>query len=75
MPKEFRKEYKDLTFTQDAHDIRKSLQETLEETEVSLIRQALVANDWNQSKAARALQISERAIRYKMEKLGIEKPS
>ncbi|MCB0285379.1 MAG: hypothetical protein KDE57_01900, partial [Calditrichaeota bacterium] len=34
-----------------------------------------VANDWNQSKAARALQISERAIRYKMEKLGIEKPS
>lgn len=75
LPKEFRKEYKDLTFTQDAHDIRKSLQETLEETEVSLIRQALVANDWNQSKAARALQISERAIRYKMEKLGIEKPS
>jgi transcriptional regulator with GAF, ATPase, and Fis domain len=34
----------------------------------------LTENDWNQRKAARALQISEAALRYKMEKFGIVKP-
>ena len=75
LPPDFRKEYKELVFSKDAHPIRKPLTEILEETEASLIRQALVANDWNQSAAARVLQISERALRYKMEKLGIVRPN
>jgi two-component system response regulator AtoC len=53
----------------------KSLTESLADYEETLIRQALIENDWNQSKAARALGISEQTMRYKMGKLGIMKPS
>ncbi|HQU71338.1 MAG TPA: sigma-54-dependent Fis family transcriptional regulator [Calditrichia bacterium] len=73
LPHEFQEEFKKITFSGDAHPIRKPLNEILEETERDLIRQALQANNWNQSQAARALRISERAIRYKIEKLGIQK--
>lgn len=52
----------------------KPLQESLAEIEETLIRKALEANNWNQSRAARSLQIAERTIRYKMEKLGITRP-
>ncbi len=75
LPKEYRQEFESLVFSGAGHPLRKSLQATLEETEADLIRTALIQNDWNQSQAARALQISERAIRYKMEKLGIHKPA
>lgn len=75
LPKEYRQEFESLVFSGEGHPLRKSLQATLEETEADLIRTALIQNGWNQSRAARALQISERAIRYKMEKLGIHKPA
>ena len=44
------------------------------EIEVQLIRESLVNNNWNQSKAARALNIPEQTLRYKMHKLKISKP-
>ena len=49
----------------------KTLQESLDDHETGVLREALVKHHWNQSEAARALGISERAMRYKMEKLGI----
>ena len=54
--------------------MQKSLQDSLADFEEQLIRKALTEHDWNQSKAARMLQISEGTMRYKMEKLGIVKP-
>ncbi|MCI0698122.1 sigma 54-interacting transcriptional regulator [candidate division KSB1 bacterium] len=71
LPPEFQKEFKKLTPSQQEHPLHKSLQESLDEVEEQLIHRALEQNDWNQSKAARALKISERNMRYKMEKLGI----
>jgi len=50
-----------------------SLTESLAEFEASLIRNALEENRWNQSRAARALGISEQTMRYKMHKLKIRK--
>jgi len=41
--------------------------------EARLIRQALEANDWNQSQAARQLRIPVQTVHYKMNKLGIVK--
>ena len=74
LPREFEREFKTLTLGHQIPVSHKSLEESLAESEEQLIRQALVGNDWNQSRAARALRISERAIRYKMERLGISKP-
>lgn len=42
--------------------------------EKTMLLEALTRNDWNQSAAARELGISERSVRYKMQKLGLEKP-
>ncbi|MFQ5604035.1 MAG: sigma 54-interacting transcriptional regulator [bacterium] len=74
LPNEFRKELKKLTAKQEMNPISKTLQESLTEYEEQIIRQALNDNDWNQRKAARALQISEGTLRYKIAKLGIAKP-
>ncbi len=73
LPREFRKEFGRLAARQERHLPGSSLQESLAGYETQLIRQALADNDWNQRKAARALQISEGTIRYKIEKLGIAK--
>ena len=51
----------------------KSLSESLADYEEELIRKTLISCKWNQSKAARALNISEHDIRYKMKKLNIKK--
>ncbi len=75
LPPEFKKELKKLRKIKDEVEIGKSLTESLAEYEAKLIRQTLMDNDWNQSKAARTLKISEQTIRYKMGKLGIVKPS
>jgi len=50
------------------------LKHKLHEYEVDLIKQTLIDCNWNQSEAARRLEISEGNIRYKMEKLHISKP-
>ena len=59
--------------TGQAASISRSLGECLAEYEEKLIYNVLVECNWNQSKAARILRISEHAIRYKMSKLGIKK--
>ena len=49
-----------------------SLQEAVENFERNLIQDALVRNDAIQTKAAKALKISRRVLKYKMDKLGIK---
>ncbi len=49
----------------------KDLNEEVERLEKRLIYKALKENDWNKSKAARALNINERVIRYKIKKYNL----
>ncbi len=49
-----------------------SLPERLELIEKSLILEALKENNWVKTRAAKELGISERVLRYRMEKLGIK---
>ena len=50
-----------------------NLTERLAEIERQMLTDALENNDWVQTKAAESLGISERVLRYKMEKAGIRK--
>ena len=50
------------------------LRETVASVEKQAIMNALYLCDWNQSRAADMLQISEHTIRYKMKNLGITHP-
>ncbi|NIX56113.1 MAG: GAF domain-containing protein [candidate division Zixibacteria bacterium] len=74
LPPEFQKEFKKRIVRPETDMRHQSLPECVAEYEAKLIRQALINHDWNQSKAARALKISEATIRYKMTKLGIKEP-
>ncbi|MCL4705862.1 sigma-54-dependent Fis family transcriptional regulator [bacterium] len=51
-----------------------SLNHRMQDFEKQIIQQTLADHDWNQSKAARALKISEQKLRYRMTKLGIARP-
>jgi transcriptional regulator with GAF, ATPase, and Fis domain len=42
--------------------------------EKMILLEALVKSDWNQSAAARELEVDEKTVRYKMQKFGIQKP-
>ncbi|MCI0697481.1 sigma-54-dependent Fis family transcriptional regulator [candidate division KSB1 bacterium] len=55
-------------------DSPRSLNARLQKYEEELLRQALVEHNWHQSRAAKALEIPEQTLRYKMNKLGIVKP-
>jgi transcriptional regulator with GAF, ATPase, and Fis domain len=74
IPREFKNEYKKLKSHIVVESVTKTLKQSIETYEKEIILQALNENNWNQSRAARILGISERTIRYKMEKLSIEKP-
>jgi Nif-specific regulatory protein len=74
VPQEFLKEWNKIKRVHVTDQRSRPLSESLAEYEEKLLRTALTENDWNQSKAARALSISEQTIRYKMGKLGIIKP-
>jgi DNA-binding NtrC family response regulator len=54
---------------------RKNLIEALEEFERTMIVAALKKHDWNKSRAALALGVTRRILSYKMQNLGLEKPS
>ncbi len=71
LPQELRKEMKKFAAGQQDADAIKPLQESLSEYEEQLLRNALVANNWNIAKTARALRIAEQTLRYKMGSLGI----
>ncbi len=74
LPAEFQREFRKSAKITEEPAPAPSLTERVNALEAQLIRQALAEHDWNQSQAARSLQISEYTIRYKMEKLGIVKP-
>ena len=71
LPEEFRKEFKNFALP-ERNRLNKSLAEILIEAERNAILTALQSANWNQSKAARMLNISESTIRYKMKKSGIK---
>jgi transcriptional regulator with GAF, ATPase, and Fis domain len=73
LPEDLKEEMRRVKFVYDEDKIPKSLAVKLAEYEEDLIRQALTAHDWNQSRAARSLKIAVQTIRYKMDKLGIRK--
>ena len=75
LPAEFQKELKKLKKDFQDNLPTKSLSESLTDYEEELIRSTLKSCNWNQSKAARILNISEHDIRYKMKKLKIKKPN
>jgi len=74
IPPEYRKELESLKISKTADGSNLSLTESLAQMEIQLIREALVNNDWNQSKTARALKIPEQTLRHKMHRLHITKP-
>jgi transcriptional regulator with GAF, ATPase, and Fis domain len=53
----------------------RSLKGEVQDFEAQLIRQTLIDCDWNRSETARRLKTSEKNIRYKIEKLDIQKPT
>jgi len=71
LPAEFQDEWAKGSTQKTSTESLKPLKESVAELEKQSIENALIICDWNQSKAARLLQTSERTIRYKMEKLGI----
>jgi Nif-specific regulatory protein len=73
LPLEFQKEWQKIKKTGQTASTSRSLGESLAEYEEKIIYNVLVECNWNQSKAARMLRISEHAIRYKIKKLGIKK--
>jgi transcriptional regulator with GAF, ATPase, and Fis domain len=75
LPTDEQKAIKKSNTTMDDFSVNKSLQEYVEGCEITFIQNALINNKWNQSKTARQLNISEGALRYKMEKLNIIKPA
>lgn len=75
LPKENQQEMQKLNIRLQEKATPHALDEMLSDYEYKIIYQALEKNSWNQSKAARALKISEQTMRYKMNKLGIRKNS
>ncbi len=73
LPVDLKKEMKEYESIQPSHKIIRPLNESLSEYEKQLIQDALIANNWNQSKTARILKTSEQTLRYKMGKLGISR--
>ena len=73
IPEDIRKEFKKNKPDNNQYVIQ-SLNENVAAHEEKLIRQALIANKWNQSQAARALKIPVQTLRYKMNKLKIQMP-
>ena len=75
LPRDLKKEFSKIS-KDDSHFVpQKSLADTVVELEERMIRKALIESEWNQSQAARTLNLSEHTLRYKMKKLNIAKSS
>ncbi|MFQ5640209.1 MAG: sigma 54-interacting transcriptional regulator [bacterium] len=74
LPDDLRKDFEKVIQAKEYSLDDRPLAESVAEFEEKLIRQALAENTWNQSQAARMLNISEHTLRYKMKKLKIVKP-
>jgi Nif-specific regulatory protein len=73
LPEDLQEEWKKAEAISPKYDLSNSLERNLLDYETKLIKNALIECNWNQSKAARQLNISETTIRYKMNKLGINR--
>jgi len=73
LPADFREEWQNAEAISPKYDTTNSLEKNLLDYEIKLIKKVLEECNWNQSKAARQLNISETTIRYKMNKLGISR--
>jgi transcriptional regulator with PAS, ATPase and Fis domain len=73
-PTDLGKELTEFRKRRTYHKPAESLKGQVEDFEAQLIIQTLMKCNWNQSEAARRLETSEKNIRYKMEKLNIQKP-
>jgi len=73
LPADFRKEWQEVETISPKYDTSNSLEKNILDYERKLINKVLKECNWNQSKAARQLNISEHTIRYKMNKLGIRR--
>jgi len=75
LPPGIREEVERFLTAKTSDDSPHSLNARLQKYEEELLRQALAEHNWNQSRAAKALEIPEQTLRYKMNKLGIIKPN
>ena len=73
LPPEFQEEWQEVEAIFPKYDTSNSLEKNILDYETKLIRKVLIECNWNQSKAARQLNISEHTVRYKMNKLGIRR--
>jgi len=73
-PVDLKDELNEFRKRQQHHRPAESLKGQVEDFEAHLIEKTLMECNWNQSEAARRLKTSEKNIRYKMEKLNIQKP-
>jgi len=73
LPADLKKEMKEYEPILPSRKIIRPLNESLSEYEKQLIHDALIANNWNQSKTARILKTTEQTLRYKMGKLSISR--
>lgn len=74
LPEEYKEEWDSFRELTSAIETPAPLRETIARLEKQAIEDALNLCDWNQSRAARLLDISEHAVRYKMKNLGISRP-
>ncbi|MBS4034203.1 MAG: sigma-54-dependent Fis family transcriptional regulator [Ignavibacterium sp.] len=73
LPADFQEEWQEVEAISPKYDTSNSLEKNILDYEIKLIKKVLEECNWNQSKAARQLNISETTIRYKMNKLGISR--
>jgi transcriptional regulator with GAF, ATPase, and Fis domain len=74
LPPGIREEVERFQAAKTSGDSPRSLNARLQKYEEELLRQALAEHNWHQSRAAKALEIPEQTLRYKMNKLCISKP-
>lgn len=72
LPQEYLNEFQNVLKQQQDLQAKQPLNKSLADYEQQLINHVLIDCAWNQSKAARVLKISEHAMRYKINKLGIK---
>lgn len=73
LPSDLQPEYEKFRAKKEIAIETRSLNERLLECEENILREALEATEWNQTKAARNLHMSEQNFRYRMRKLGLKK--
>lgn len=73
IPADLKSDYERLMKHQNS-TVTKPLKDQLFDNEKEIIQKTLIAYNWNQTKAAESLHLTEQLIRYRMKKLGIKRP-